>query len=402
MAVFGLFFIYPFVYAIYISFFEWGILGKAPGAIASTQNYRDLYDDPVFHRALRNTFEYALLVVPLEMALGLLVALVINAKIRGRAFFRSAFYFPSIASSAAITTIAIFILNPDGLLNKIIGSNQAWFGDSSTALYSVVGLNAWTTAGTVMLFYLAALQSIPTDVYEAAAVDGTGAWRTFWRITFPLLKPAHFFVLVVFGIGALKVFDQFYIVSERHGRPGVLDIERRASTSTRRRSRARTSASPPRPAWCCSSPSSSSRCFSARRSDGRRSGDAPDHGRRRAEPFVPARARSEVVRRVVALRPAHRDRAALLHAVRLDRRRRRSRHCRTPRTSTSSLIRSRRQPGRASGTTYDFKRYALNSLFLAVTVTLLNLFLAVARRLRVRAAALPGPRGALRARARRR
>src|SRR5580765_3122852 len=219
MAVFGLFFIYPLVYGIYISFFEWGILGKAAGATASTRNSHTLYNDPVFHRALRNTFEYALLVVPLEMALGLMVALVINAKLRGRAFFRSAFYFPSIASSAAITTIAIFILNPDGLLNRIIGSNQAWFGDSSTALYSVVGLNAWTTSGTVMLFYLAALQSIPTDVYEAAAVDGTGAWRTFWRITFPLLKPAHFFVLVVFGIGALKIFDQAYIVSNGTGGP---------------------------------------------------------------------------------------------------------------------------------------------------------------------------------------
>jgi multiple sugar transport system permease protein len=219
MAVFGLFFIYPLVYGIYISFFEWGILGKAPGATASTQNYHALWDDQVFHRAMRNTFEYAILVVPLEMALGLLLALVINARIRGRAFFRSAFYVPSIVSSVAITTIAIFILNPDGLLNKIIGSDQAWFGDASTALYAVVGLNAWTTAGTVMLFYLAALQSIPTDVYEAAAVDGTSRWRTFWRITFPLLKPAHFFVLVVFGIGALKVFDQFYIVSNGTGGP---------------------------------------------------------------------------------------------------------------------------------------------------------------------------------------
>ena len=219
MAVFGLFFIYPLVYGIYISFFEWGILGKAPDAVASTQNYHALWGDQVFHRAMRNTFEYALLVVPLEMALGLLLALVINARLRGRAFFRSAFYVPSIVSSVVITTIAIFILNPDGLLNRIIGSDQAWFGDSSTALYSVVGLNAWTTAGTVMLFYLAALQSIPTDVYEAAAVDGTSRWRTFWRITFPLLKPAHFFVLVVFGIGALKVFDQFYLVSQGTGGP---------------------------------------------------------------------------------------------------------------------------------------------------------------------------------------
>lgn len=219
MAVFGVFFLYPFAYAIYISFFEWGILGKAPGATASTQNYHTLYHDAIFWRAIRNTIEYTIVVVPLEMALGLLMALVINARIRGRAFFRSALYFPSLVSSAAITTIAIYILNADGLLNKIVGGNRSWFGDPSTALWSIVGLNAWTTAGTVMLFYLAALQAIPTDVYEAAAVDGTGAWRTFWRITFPLLKPAHFFVLVVFGIGALKIFDQAFIVSGGTGGP---------------------------------------------------------------------------------------------------------------------------------------------------------------------------------------
>ena len=217
LAIFGAFFIYPFAYAVYISFFEWGILGKVESV--GMQNYRDLFDDPTFHKAVKNTVQYAVFVVPLEMALGLLMALVINHKIRGRAFFRSAFYFPSIASSAAITAIAIFVLNANGLLNEIIGGNRSWFGDPSTALWAITGLNAWTTAGTVMLFYLAALQSIPTDVYEAAALDGTSTWRAFWRITFPLLKPAHFFVLVVFGIGALKIFDQAFIVSNGSGGP---------------------------------------------------------------------------------------------------------------------------------------------------------------------------------------
>ena len=220
MAIFGIFFIYPLGYAIYISFYEWGILGKVQGAgNVGAENYRTLFDDPIFRRAIRNTIVYTIVVVPLEMALGLSIALVINARIRGRLFFRSAFYFPSLVSSAAITAIAIYILNANGLLNAIIGGNQAWFGDPSTALWSIVGLNAWTTAGTVMLFYLAALQSISTDVYEAAAIDGTSTWRTFWRITFPLLKPAHFFVLVVFGIGALKVFDQAFIVSGGTGGP---------------------------------------------------------------------------------------------------------------------------------------------------------------------------------------
>ena len=153
------------------------------------------------------------------MALGLSLALLINQKIRGRNFFRSAFYFPSITSSVAITTIALYIFNSDGLFNRIIGSSTPWFSTASTVTWAIVGLNAWTTSGSIMLYYLAGLQAVPDDVYEAAALDGTNGWRTFWKITFPLLKPAHFFVLVVFGVGALKVFDQQFVVSSGSGGP---------------------------------------------------------------------------------------------------------------------------------------------------------------------------------------
>jgi len=224
IAVFGLFFIYPFVYAVYISFFHWGILGKQAGG-TGTFNYHNVLHDPVFHTALKNVAEYTAGVVPLTMALGLSLALVINQKIRGRNFFRSAFYFPSITSSVAITTIALYIFNANGLFNHIIGSKTPWFQNGPTVTWAMVGLNSWTSAGTAMLFYLAALQSISNDVYEAAAVDNTGAWRTFWRITFPLLRPAHFFILVVFGIGALKVFDQPFIVSNGLGGPNYATTE---------------------------------------------------------------------------------------------------------------------------------------------------------------------------------
>jgi multiple sugar transport system permease protein len=234
MVVFGLFFIWPFIYAIYISFYNWGILGKAPGSSATLDNYSLVLHDHVFHIAIRNTLEYALAVVPLEMALGLMLALIVNAGIRGKAFFRAAFYFPSIASSVAITTIALYLFSSDGLVNHILGTDITWFSGESTALWSIVGLNAWTTSGTVMLFYLASLQSIPTEVYEAAAIDNTSRWRAFWRITFPLLKPAHFFVLVIFGVGALKIFDQAFLVSKGSGGPnyatmtGVLYIYNQA------------------------------------------------------------------------------------------------------------------------------------------------------------------------------
>jgi ABC-type sugar transport system permease subunit len=213
MAVFLLFFIWPMAYAFYISAHDWQILGKV--GYVGLDNYRFIWDDlsneGLFYKGLYNTFRYTLFVVPAQMALGLLLALVVHQPIRARGFFRSAFYFPSIASSAAITAIAIYLLNADGLVNAILGTDNAWLGDSDTALESIMVMNVWTTSGTIMLFYLASLQSIPTDVYEA--------WRTFWKITFPLLKPGHFFVAVISVIGCLKIFDQAYIVSGGEGGP---------------------------------------------------------------------------------------------------------------------------------------------------------------------------------------
>jgi len=217
MAIFIAFFIYPIGYAFYISFFDWGILGKFESV--GLDNYRELLHDELFRRALKNTLYYTAGVVPAQMALGLLLAVTVNQAIRGRAFFRSAFYFPSLAGSAAITAVALYLLSADGLVNSILGIDQPWFGDSDTALQSIMALNVWTTSGTIMLFYLASLQSIPTDVYEAAAIDGAKSWRTFWKITFPLLKPGHFFVAVVSVIGCLKIFDQAYIASGGTGGP---------------------------------------------------------------------------------------------------------------------------------------------------------------------------------------
>jgi multiple sugar transport system permease protein len=222
IASFLIFFIYPLGYAIYISFFDWGALGKIENL--GLGNYREAFDDFLFAKALKRTLYYAA-VVPAQMALGLALAIIVNNAIRFRTFFRAAFYFPSVAGSIAITAVALYLLSPDGLINAGISSisgedfNRPWFGNSGSALESIMALNIWTTSGTMMLFYLASLQAISTDVYEAAAIDGAGAWRTFWKITFPLLKPGHFFVAVLSVIGSLQVFDQAFFVSGGSGGP---------------------------------------------------------------------------------------------------------------------------------------------------------------------------------------
>lgn len=224
MALFLTLNIFAIFYAFFISFFDWGIRG--PREFLGLANYQDLlFDDPVFvGKAVVNTLRYSIIVVPAQMALGLFLAVVVNQKLRAQTFFRAAFYFPAIASSAAIAVLFTFITQPDGLFNAFLGtfgiaSDLNWTNNSSTALESVMVLNVWTTSGTMMLFYLASLQAISGEVYEAAALDGAGPWQAFWSITFPLLRPAHYFVAVVSFIGALQMFDQAFIMGGGDGSP---------------------------------------------------------------------------------------------------------------------------------------------------------------------------------------
>jgi multiple sugar transport system permease protein len=219
-------------YALYISLWKWNVR-SGPVEFRGLANYTQALGDPIFQRAIQNSVYYAVVWVPLTMAIGLFLAVIVNQKIRGQTFFRAAYYFPAIASSAAITILWIFIVSPDGLFNTVrgamgfnplfdllgFGANQNWMFDQRTALNSVIILNAWTTSGTFMLFYLASLQSISGQVYEAAAIDGASAWQTFWKITFPLLKPGHYFVATVAVIGALQLFDQVAIAGGPAGDP---------------------------------------------------------------------------------------------------------------------------------------------------------------------------------------
>src|SRR5574340_378698 len=224
--------VFAFFYAIFISVWRWNLI-RGPVDFLGTKNYAEVVSDPTFQIAVKNSIYYAVVWVPLTTAAGLFLAVIVNQKIRGQTFFRASFYFPAIASSAAITTLWIFMAQPDGLFNAVrgaiglnplfalfgFGPQQNWLGDYHTALNSIILLNVWTTSGTFMLFYLASLQSISHEVYEAAAVDGAGPWQAFWRITFPLLRPGHYFVATVAVIGALQIFDQAILAGGPNGDP---------------------------------------------------------------------------------------------------------------------------------------------------------------------------------------
>ena len=221
-----------FFVAIYISVWHWNIR-SGPTKLLGFDNYARILSDPLFQTAVKNTIYYTIIWVPLTMAVGLFLAVVVNQKIRGQTFFRAAFYFPAIASSAAITTLWIFLVADNGLFNEIravlglnpifslfgFAPNQDWIGNYHTALNTVIVLNVWTTSGTFMLFYLASLQAISNEIYEAAAIDGASPWQAFRHITFPMLKPGHYFVATVGVIGGLQLFDQVFIAGGVSGSP---------------------------------------------------------------------------------------------------------------------------------------------------------------------------------------
>jgi multiple sugar transport system permease protein len=263
----GVFLVVPILLALYVSFSNWNGLGSPLGnsTIIGGENYSKVLVDSGLARtdfgtSLRNNFYYVLLVVPLQTALALFLAVQVNRRIlRGRGFFRTAFYFPSVTSSIAITTIFLFLFTASGAVNSVLGwlgvNGPNWFSDPSGVLHNIfgsfgvtsapawldtgdlLGLSFWdwlsgpsvamcvliilaifTTSGTFMLLFLAALQNVGEEIDEAAMVDGAGAFRRFFSVTLPMLKPTLFTVLTLGLIGTWQVFDQIYLTGA--GAPG--------------------------------------------------------------------------------------------------------------------------------------------------------------------------------------
>ena len=193
---------------------------KARGVL---QRLFDFSGQEDFNIAMLNTARFAVIVTTVQTILALLLAVAVNQKIKGRTFFRTAFFFPSVSSSVVISIIFLWVFNQFGLINRFLSifgvQGPNWVDDPSTALPSIMGLNIWTTSGTFMVIYLAALQDIPGHLYEAASVDGATPIQKFFSITVPLLAPTTFFIVTLGLIGTFQVFDQAYVISNGGGGP---------------------------------------------------------------------------------------------------------------------------------------------------------------------------------------
>ena len=183
-------------------------------------NYAKALSDPVFLRAAANTAAFVLFGVPLTLAAALASAVALDKGItRLRGLFRLGFYTPVITSIVAVAVVWRFLLQPDsGLVNTVLGAiglpEPNWLGDPYTALPALVAMAVWRNFGTGMIIFLAGLQSVPAALQEAAAIDGAGAWRRFWAITFPLLRPTLLFVAVTTTIGYLQFFEEPFVMTK--------------------------------------------------------------------------------------------------------------------------------------------------------------------------------------------
>ncbi len=212
LIIFTIFSVISLIYAVYLSFTSYNLL--KPPQFWGLEGYQRVFEEELFlQKALPNTFKYVLIVVPLQTALSLVLAFAMDQKLRFRRFFRTIFYLPSVTSSVVISLIFIWIFAPQGIFNQILNLSVNWLDDPRTAFYVIMGMNIFTTSGTLMLIFLAGLQDISPSIYEAAQIDGANGPQTFFYITIPMLRPVIFFVVTVGVIGCFQVFDQIFVMT---------------------------------------------------------------------------------------------------------------------------------------------------------------------------------------------
>lgn len=223
IAFYSLFFILPAVIGSYFSFTDW-TMSKEKIEFIGLGNFIKIFQDRELIHAIKNTFIYAIVVVIFKNLLGLLLALAVNTKIPGKNIFRAIFYLPAVISSVVIGLVFTRILHPDGLLNQFfrtVGLDfmaQNWLVDTKIVIFSIAAVSIWQWTGYHMAIYLAGLQGIGTDYYEAASIDGAGTLQKFFYITFPMLASSININVILSLIGGIRVFSEVYALT--NGGPG--------------------------------------------------------------------------------------------------------------------------------------------------------------------------------------
>jgi len=217
LIVFSAFILFPVIFSFYLSFQQWNMF-SGESTFVGFENYVRLFQNEEFWQVLRNTGIYTLGTIPLNMAFSLVIAYVLNKKIIGKKFLRTAFFAPVIISPVAAALIWRWLYDPNyGLINYFIAffgiDAVNWLNDPSAAMFALIIMGVWKTFGINMVLFSAGLQGIPDSYYEAAEIDGAGRWAKFWHITIPMLTPTTFFIMIMSMISSFQVFDIVYVLT---------------------------------------------------------------------------------------------------------------------------------------------------------------------------------------------
>ncbi len=219
MVIFSVFTLAALVFAVYLTFHRWSII-EPDKPFVGLDNYRDMMHDERFVESVLNTVYFSVASVPLSLVTGLLLALLVNLPLRMRGLFRAAFYLPVVTPFVVSAILWKWLYNSDyGLFNyyllqaHIIDDPLLWLSDKNIAMPAVILMSVWAGAGFSMVVYLAGLQAIPQELYEAARIDGAGAWHRLRYVTIPMLRPTTLFLLVMGIISSLQVFTQIFVMT---------------------------------------------------------------------------------------------------------------------------------------------------------------------------------------------
>lgn len=208
-----IFIVIPVFFSFYLSLCHWDLLSKI--SFVGFENYKELLTNPKFWLILRNTFIFAISTAIIAIKIPLILAAILNEKIRGTEFFKTAYFLPFITPMIVVAIIWEWIFDPNnGLLNYVLKSHISWLYDTHTALIALIIVSSWKLIGYNMVILLSGFSNINQNIYEAAKIDGSGFIETFFKITLPLLSPTIFFVLIITTISSFQVFDLIYLMTQ--------------------------------------------------------------------------------------------------------------------------------------------------------------------------------------------
>ncbi|MBI2914745.1 MAG: sugar ABC transporter permease [Firmicutes bacterium] len=212
--------IYPIIASYSIVLYDWSGVGT-PSRYVGLENFSRVAMDPFFWKAFKNSFLYTLFQVPTQLFLALVLAIILNSKrLRGQAFFRTIFFLPNLMATSIVALVIGLMLNPfDGVVNQglmalgLIQTPIHFLGDPKTAFPTIIVVGIWQTLGINMVFFLAGLQAIPNELFEASGMDGATGWDNLWKITLPLIKPVAILILLMAVLGSMNVFDLVLVLT---------------------------------------------------------------------------------------------------------------------------------------------------------------------------------------------